>query len=70
MWLCPGFWTLPSTSQAGTLIHEATHYLQIGNTVDEEYGYNQCKLLAQYSPLQAIKNADSYQHFAENNPPI
>ena len=46
---------------AEALIHENTHYLF--NTIDEEYGYEECIDLAMRDHKTAIKNADSYAWF-------
>lgn len=56
--------------QAGTLIHESTHWKNIANTIDYAYGKNECKALAVSFPELAIFNADSYAFFAENDPPL
>jgi len=54
--------------QAGTLVHEASHFIQNGGTLDFVYGQENAMQLARYQPDQAVMNADSHEYFAENNP--
>ncbi|KAG8689336.1 hypothetical protein FRC08_010996 [Ceratobasidium sp. 394] len=64
--LCPRFFSSPTNgydSQAGILIHEASH-LRAG-TKDVVYGRILCRLLAMFIPSWAINNADTYEYFAE-----
>lgn len=73
MTLCGLFWTSPPTgtnSQAGTLVHEATHWDVVAGTGDHEYGQEDCQQLAKDDPDLAIDNADSYEFFSENTPPL
>lgn len=46
-------------TQAGTLIHELTHFQDVGATLD--LGYGDRKL----PPNDAIRNADTYEYFCE-----
>ncbi|MBK7319957.1 M35 family metallo-endopeptidase [Candidatus Villigracilis affinis] len=71
--LCDAFWTAPTTgtdSQAGTLIHEVTHFTIVADTDDYAYGQSAAKALAISNPAQAVMNADNHEYFAENNPPL
>ncbi|PFH48679.1 hypothetical protein AMATHDRAFT_64907 [Amanita thiersii Skay4041] len=73
MFLCPVFWRAPLTgtdSQAGTIIHESSHYNANGGTRDYAYGQQAAQQLAGSNPDQAVLNADSHEYFAENNPPL
>jgi len=73
IYLCPVFWTSPVggnnqiETQAGTIVHELTHFNALGNpgTIDIVYGENDCLNLAYYSPDKAIQNADNYAIFSE-----
>ena len=70
IWLCNRFWTSPrlgADSQAGTLIHEVSHFTVVAGTLDVAYGMPACETLATNSPAQAIQNADSHEYFAEND---
>ncbi len=65
------YWTAPATgtdSQAGTLIHEMSHFDHVAGTDDVVYGQAGAKSLAISNPDAAITNADSHEYFAENNP--
>jgi len=59
------FWdnkTLKSYSREETLIHEVSHFEDIGDTVD--YGYDiECDDVVRDNPEDALKNADSYSFF-------
>ncbi len=71
IYLCKAFWSSPltgSNSQAGTLIHAISHFNSIAGTVDYVTGQSGAKNLANTNPVNAIKNADNYEYFAENNP--
>jgi peptidyl-Lys metalloendopeptidase len=65
------YWSAPAVgtdSQAGTLIHEMSHFTNVASTDDVVYGQAGAKSLAISSPDAAITNADSHEYFAENNP--
>lgn len=77
--LCPGFFALPlldgaafsggtrgDSTQEGTILHELTHFDQVGQTEDYCYARNACEDMADARPDDAIMNADSYQFFAED----
>ena len=71
IYLCGKFWSadpMGINSQAGTIIHEMTHFDSIGETYDHVYGQDNCKLFADVLPNLAIRNSDSYEYFAENTP--
>ncbi|KAL0070430.1 hypothetical protein AAF712_002261 [Marasmius tenuissimus] len=54
--------------QGGTLIHESSHFTAIAGTDDVVYGQSGARSLAKSNPANAIRNADSHEYFAENNP--
>ncbi|KAF5379183.1 hypothetical protein D9615_005984 [Tricholomella constricta] len=71
IYLCNAFWSAPETgtdSKAGTIVHEASHFTKNGGTRDYAYGQPNCRKLANDQPDIAVKNADSHEYFAENNP--
>jgi len=71
IYLCAAFWKAHVTgtdSQAGTLIHESSHFTRNGGTKDHMYGQPGCKSLANTRSGDAIMNADSHEYFAENTP--
>ena len=68
IFLCGLFWdspTIGNDSQAGTLIHETSHFDIVAGTDDYAYGQSACKRLASKDPNRAVFNADSYEYFAE-----
>lgn len=69
VYLCGAFWSARTVggadSQAGVLIHELSHFADVGKTEDYVYGQPLCKRLARNNPSRAIRNADSYEYFAE-----
>jgi peptidyl-Lys metalloendopeptidase len=65
------YWSAPATgtdSQAGTLIHEMSHFTVVAGTDDLAYGQTAAEALATSDPDSAIRNADSHGYFAENSP--
>jgi peptidyl-Lys metalloendopeptidase len=71
IYLCNAFWNasiLGTDSQAGTLVHETSHFKVVADTDDHEYGQSNCRNLANNDPAKAIENADSHEYFAENTP--
>ena len=77
--ICPEFFSLPNMARlrpgqlasnfgtrAGTIVHEITHFNVVANTDDNCYARDVCSEMAQNDPLSALKNADSYQYFAED----
>lgn len=56
-------------SQAGTLIHEISHFVLVGATnqnQEEVYGWDAAMELAAKDPEAAQQNAENYQYFAES----
>ena len=73
VYLCGAFWQSSTTgtdTQAGTLIHEVSHFTAVAGTDDFAYGQDDAKNLAKNSPEKAINNAENYDYFAENNPKL
>jgi peptidyl-Lys metalloendopeptidase len=71
--LCRVYWTAPPTgtdSQAGTLIHEMSHFNTVAGTNDWVYGQSGAMSLAITDPQEAVTNADNHEYFAENNPQL
>ncbi|KAF8637837.1 hypothetical protein AX17_002466 [Amanita inopinata Kibby_2008] len=71
--LCDAFWSAPTNgtdSKAGTLVHEASHFVVNGGTSDIAYGEDGARSLAIDNPREAVMNADSHEYFAENNPAL
>lgn len=78
--ICPPFFDLPTMTSAapgsealengtreGTLIHEISHFIRVAGTDDVWYSRTTCAAEAQTDPRAAIRNADSYQYFAEDS---
>lgn len=73
IYLCKVFWSAPATgtdSQAGTLIHEMSHFDVVAGTDDFVYGQAGAMNLAITNPDNAVNNADNHEYFAENTPPL
>jgi len=71
IYLCKVFWQAPlagTDSQAGTLIHEMSHFDVVAGTDDFVYGQTGAKQLAIDAPNDAVMNADNHEYFAENTP--
>ena len=71
--LCGAFWRAELTgtdSQAGTIVHETSHFTVVAGTDDHVYGQAGAKELAISAPENAIQNADSHEFFAENTPAL
>ncbi len=71
VYLCGAFWNSSRTgtdTQAGTLVHEVSHFTVVVGANDYAYGQEDAKTLAKNSPQKAINNAENYDYFAENNP--
>ena len=71
VYLCGAFWSANingTDSQAGTLIHELSHFIIIAGTDDHVYGQDDAKSLAQTKPDSAVDNADNHEYFAEDTP--
>jgi peptidyl-Lys metalloendopeptidase len=73
IYLCKVFWTAPlagTDSQAGTLIHEMSHFDVVAGTDDVVYGQTGARNLADTDPDLAVTNADNHEYFAENTPAL
>ena len=73
VYLCPTFFRaelLGTDSQAGTLVHELSHFAVLAGTRDFRYGQQSVAALATEDPDRAIGNADSHEYFAENTPAL
>ena len=71
IYVCKVFWQVSLTgtdSQAGTLIHEMSHFDVVAATDDYVYGQTGAMELAITNPENAVNNADSHEYFAENTP--
>jgi len=71
IYACPVFWQVSLTgtdSQAGTLIHEMSHFTVVAGTQDYVYGQSGAAALAISNPANAVMNADNHEYFAENTP--
>lgn len=71
IYVCKAFWTAPligTDSKAGTLVHEMSHFDVVAGTDDVVYGQTGAMNLANSSPNDAVRNADSHEYFAENTP--
>jgi hypothetical protein len=65
--LCPPFWDIEDTDEmALVLVHEESHFLANGGADDFEYGPEDCEELAEDYPEEAVRNADSYELFAQD----
>lgn len=53
-------------SRAGTLVHEASHFENIGRTKDHVREYERCHEVAQTHPAVAVNNANNYKWYSEN----
>jgi len=70
IYCCSAFWTAPTAggfdTKAGTLIHELSHFNNVGATRDYAYGTTAARNLAINNPEQARANADNYEYFCES----
>jgi peptidyl-Lys metalloendopeptidase len=70
IYCCSAFWTAPVAggydTRAGTLIHELSHFNNIGSTGDYAYGTAAARSLAASNPDRARANADNYEYFSES----
>lgn len=61
VYFCGAFWRAPvngTDSKAGTIVHEGTHFTNIGSTDDYAYGQDGAKNLAKSDPDQGVMNAE------------
>ena len=73
IYFCGLFFSAPFTgtdSKAGVFVHELSHFNIIAGTDDVVYGQANARELARSYPATAITNADNYEYFAENTPPL
>jgi len=70
IYCCRAFWPAPTAggydTKAGTLIHELSHFNNIGSTGDYAYGTAAARSLASSNPDRARANADNYEYFSES----
>lgn len=66
--LCGSYWALSDTRKAGTLVHEMSHFNVVAGTDDLASNPIPCENLARLNPDAALRNADNYELFAENEP--
>lgn len=68
--ICPFYWTKTPNERQGTIIHELSHFYDIGHTTDDLYPgygtkYEAASELARHTPLKAIRGAYNYGYYAE-----
>jgi hypothetical protein len=72
IYLCSQWWVIRTSigidSKPGTLVHEFSHFSDIGNTEDHVYGTTNARSIATNSPALAVDNADNYEYFVESGP--
>jgi len=70
IYLCSAFWPAPTAggwdTKAGTIIHELSHFNNIGGTGDWAYGTAAARNLARTNPTRAVNNADNFEYFSES----
>ncbi len=77
--ICPQYFELPTMISAvpgsvemengtreGTVIHEISHFIRVAGTDDFWYSRPTCEAEALTDPRSAVRNADSFQYFAED----
>ena len=57
---------LENGTRAGTIIHEVSHFTQIAGTDDHCYSRGVCADMARTDVRSAVRNADSFQYYAED----
>ncbi|KXN83045.1 Peptidyl-Lys metalloendopeptidase [Leucoagaricus sp. SymC.cos] len=70
IYLCPQSRIFGGNVTSGTLIHEASHFNANGASQDYSLYVTDTMNLAKTSPDKAIRNANAYDFFAENSPPL
>jgi uncharacterized Zn-binding protein involved in type VI secretion len=63
------FWDSPregDDNQSGTLLHEMSHFEDVGDTIDFAYGRDDCLRLAEEAWGAALYNADTFEYFLED----
>ena len=66
--ICPLFFSLEE-ERVITIVHELTHFNEVGPTDDFAYGPGPSRQLAATNPEAAVINAESYGYFVVNNSP-
>lgn len=70
IYLCGAFWPQADTgrnTKGGTMVHEVTHFNDVGRTQDHVYGYEESKRLARTDPQRAINCAENYTWYSEGH---
>eukprot|EP01102_Stenamoeba_stenopodia_P008344 TRINITY_DN2397_c0_g1_i1.p1 TRINITY_DN2397_c0_g1~~TRINITY_DN2397_c0_g1_i1.p1 ORF type:complete len:380 (-),score=104.29 TRINITY_DN2397_c0_g1_i1:104-1243(-) len=74
VYLCGTFWQLETAggydTQAGSLIHELSHFIVVGGTQDYIYGPQGAQSLALSDATKAQKNADNFEYYGESIYPV
>jgi len=74
VYLCATYWQLETVggydTQAGSLIHELSHFIVVGGTQDYAYGPPNAQALALKDSTKAQKNADNYEYYGESIYPV
>jgi uncharacterized protein involved in type VI secretion and phage assembly len=68
VYLDDAFWTAPAVgtdSKAGTIVHELSHFNDIGATSDDAYGKKAAGILAIDEVEKALENADNMEFYVE-----
>jgi len=70
IYVCRNWWRRPSWknmgSQAGIMVHEASHFRDLIGTTDHGYGTTHNQNLARSDPCKARENADNWESYSEN----
>lgn len=77
--ICPKYFDLPTMisdapeseamengTREGTILHEVSHFLRVAGTDDVWYSRSTSAEEAQTDPRSAVRNADTFQYFAED----
>lgn len=62
------FWSAgrtPPDTQAGVILHELSHFLDIAGTGDHAKGPEECEELSMSNPALAVENADNIEYYFE-----
>jgi uncharacterized Zn-binding protein involved in type VI secretion len=60
------FWKLKGNcdmTRVDVLLHEMSHFFDVGNTIDFDYGEEQCLFLSNNHNVRAFYNADNFMYF-------
>jgi hypothetical protein len=69
VYLASQFWQAsdqPPDAQSGVIVHEVSHFKDVGATKDYKYGRERCEQLARDAPGFALDNADSFEYYYED----